>query len=122
MDNERELAAELQAARNDRDEWDTEPIDIAVVARKSEVVSFRLPSEALDQLEQAASEAGETISEYVRNALHLRITGTAVTTNSVNLMAGLGSFVWIVEPPSVGSSRAEGQEEIPDFPPLTVNV
>lgn len=38
------------------------------------VVSFRLPYEEYEALEEAASEGGETLSDYIRAALRLRRT------------------------------------------------
>ena len=122
MTTEKETAAALHAARGNSDEWGTEESNIVVAPRKNEVVSFRLPSDELDQLERAAAEAGESISEYVRAALKLRITGAAVFAPDVDLMAGMGSFVWFAEPRASGRSSAESTEEVPDFPPLTVNM
>ena len=122
MSSESETAAALHAARGDSDEWSAEESGIIVAPRKNEVVSFRLPADEMDKLERAAAEAEESISEYVRGALSLRMTGATVFAPNVDLMAGVGSFVWFVEPRMSGRSSAESTEEIPDFPPLTVNM
>ena len=124
MSDKRSLAEELQDSRYDEDAWEKEPVTVAVTARKTEVVSFRLPSEELDALEAAAAEAGQSISEYVRGALQLRMTGRASDVLPViDLSAGIadGAFgsVWVVRPPSRGSSRTDGAEA-PDFPPRAV--
>lgn len=75
--SERNLANELWEHRNDPDEWDEEAVEIEVRPRRSSVVSFRLPSEELDEVERAATSSGETVSEFIRNALRIRLRGMA---------------------------------------------
>lgn len=63
-------------SRTDADEWEDEP-DTTVTAKraKTAVVSFRLPREELDRLEVALAETGESLSEHIRGALSLRLSG-----------------------------------------------
>jgi hypothetical protein len=117
MDSERELAAGLQASRGRSDEWNTDENHIVVASRKTEVVSFRLPSDELDHLEDAAADAGESISEYVRTAVRLRVSGGEPFEPRFDLRAGLGTWMWFAQRPSSESS-AEGVEQVPDFPAL----
>ncbi len=76
--SEKELADELYSKRHDRGEWSLKPVAVAVKPTRTEVISFRLPSEELDLLEVAAQRAGQSISDYVRGALALRRTFEAV--------------------------------------------
>lgn len=76
--SERDLAKELWEHRDDPDEWEEEAEEIEVKPRRSSVVSFRLESEELDEVERAAASSGETLSEYIRNALRIRRRGMAM--------------------------------------------
>jgi len=72
-ESRRDLARELYESRNDPDEWSEEAEEIEVKPRRSSVLSFRLPPEELDALEQAMAQTGESLSEYIRGALALRL-------------------------------------------------
>jgi hypothetical protein len=63
---EREVAKELHDHRGDSEEWEETPVRVKVQPARSEVVSFRLPSEQLDVIEGLADQAGQSISEFVR--------------------------------------------------------
>lgn len=76
--SERNLAEELWQHRNDPDEWEEEAEEIEVKPRRSSVVSFRLESDDLDELERAVAGSGETLSEYIRKALRIRMHGMAM--------------------------------------------
>lgn len=66
-------ADDLYEHRNDADEWDDQPVEIEVRPAGSEVVSFRLPSDELDRVMEAAEAAGESLSQFVRGALRVRL-------------------------------------------------
>lgn len=66
-------ADDLYEHRNDPDEWDDQPAEIEVRPAGSEVVSFRLPSDELDRVVEAAQAAGESLSQFVRGALSARL-------------------------------------------------
>lgn len=71
-----EDVAELEARADDPEEWEEEPDEISVQTRtRTEVVSFRLPCHELDEVAEAAEAAGESLSEYVRGALDMRLRG-----------------------------------------------
>lgn len=116
------LADELHASRNDPDEWDDSPADIKVSPRKTEVISFRLPSAELDLLEGAAAAADVTVSHYIRTAVINQIGGGSLPP-ALDLMAGKGNFVWRTHM-DLWSSQTEAQEivEVPTYPPDSVNV
>ncbi len=120
-------ADEMFEGRNNPLMWDEMSTDIAVTPRKSEVVSFRLPSDELDRLEVAASEAGETISEFLRAALAERMLGPGRILPEFDLMASRGSVVLFIELKRRSCNRAEveGQSEfaeVPDFPPRSMSI
>jgi hypothetical protein len=72
---EREVAKELHDHRGDSEEWEETPVRVKVQPARSEVVSFRLPSEQLDVIEGLADQAGQSISEFVRSAVLAYISG-----------------------------------------------
>lgn len=71
-DNE---AQEMYEHRHDPGEWEEAPERIEVRPARSSVLSVRLPRVEFDALEEAATAAGETLSEYVRRAVMERIEG-----------------------------------------------
>ena len=70
MSTEKELAAELQASKDDAEEWeDTEAIDepeSTPKRRLAAMVSVRLSQDELEGVQARASERGETVSAYLR--------------------------------------------------------
>ena len=120
-------AGALYDNRNDPSMWEESSTDIAVTPRKSEVISFRLPSDELDRLGMAASATGETISEFVRAALAERMLGSRRLLPEFDLMAGKANFLLFVELKMRSSNRAEAEGQIefakvPDFPPTSVSI
>ena len=77
-ETERETADELYEHRHDADEWSDESVDVEVKPKATSIVSFRLPNDELDALEEAAERSGENLSEFVRKALALRLHGTPI--------------------------------------------
>lgn len=85
-------ADDLFDHRNDPDEWDDEPAEIDVRPTGSEVVSFRLPSDELDRVMEAARAIGESLSQFVREALNDRLESLEETLDILGdeeLMASL---------------------------------
>jgi hypothetical protein len=78
-ENTRKDSDDLYAHRNDPDEWANEPDQIEVRNTRTSVVSFRVPAEELEALTEAARKAGETLSEYIRSAIQLRVHGIALS-------------------------------------------
>jgi hypothetical protein len=73
MENERDMAEELWEHRNDPDEWEGEAEEIESRPSGSAVVSFRLPWEELETLDEAATARGESLSEFIREAVRIRL-------------------------------------------------
>jgi hypothetical protein len=71
--NEAELAREAYLHRRDLAEWIDEEEQIVVRPARTAVISCRLPLDEMETLEDAAREAGEKLSEFVRKAVTLRI-------------------------------------------------
>lgn len=118
MAEEHPTAEEFHRMRNDPSAWESEPTRITVGVRKTEIVSFRLPADELDQLEVAAAAAGESLSEYVRRALRSLTGRTASTRPGLDVMAGTGTSTWVLTPAPTGSARTEGPQQGSDFPSL----
>lgn len=84
---EKDLVEEIWKHRDDPEEWGEEAKDIRSRPSRSSVVSFRLPIEELDAVEEAAAQNGESVSQYIRGALALRLHGEAVKS-PVGIMYG----------------------------------
>lgn len=80
MTTPRDQADELYQHRHDPDEWEEEPEQIEVRPARSSVLSVRLPRDEFVALEAAAAELGETVSQYVRTALAMRLNGNTSET------------------------------------------
>jgi Arc/MetJ-type ribon-helix-helix transcriptional regulator len=70
---DQQLARGLEATRDDPEEWSDEPASVVVRPTRSQVVSFRLPLEELEQLTEAVDESGESLSEFIRGAIEMRL-------------------------------------------------
>ncbi len=70
---EKDMVEEIWKHRDDPEEWGEEATDIKARPSRSSVVSFRLPIEELDAVEEAAERNGESVSQYIRGALALRL-------------------------------------------------
>ena len=64
---------ELHAGRDDPDEWDEEPAGVRVRPTTTSVVSFRMPHDELDMLQSIARARGESVSDFVRDSIRVRI-------------------------------------------------
>jgi hypothetical protein len=118
----RKLVKELHDHRGDPAEWDDTPAEVTVKPPRSEVVSFRLPSDQLDLVERLAREAGQSISEVLRNAVEAYLRGQAQEP-VLDFHSG-GSkrlrFTMRTTLRDAGFTFAEPAEWIPDEPFTTV--
>src|SRR5215212_7307244 len=78
MDNKNDPADELWEHRNDPDEWSEEAEEVETRPSGSAVVSFRIPWDELEELDEAATAKGESLSEFIRKAVRFRLTGIAI--------------------------------------------
>lgn len=115
--SERKAAEQLHAHRDDADEWEDAPASVKVKQSRTEVVSFRLPSDELDRLEEAAAAAGETISVFIRRVLQQHLGGLPpslqVTSGALRLFAH-GS--------NLSQNYVEPAVAVPDYPPSLSNI
>jgi hypothetical protein len=116
--SEEELVADLEANRDRDGEWSEEPTAVEVRAKGTDVVSFRLPAEEFEALLEAKSQAGESMSEYIRKALAIRMYGQPIGP-AVEVTSGAHRLV--VRSVIVTSSRTEGAPIVSDFPPSLVS-
>lgn len=122
-------ADELYQRRHDPNEWAEEAEEVKVKKSRSEVVSFRLPSEDLDRIEEAAAARGQTLSELIREALRASLDGTpyqlpslvALESSAERLLAHVSHGQWSQQSTSSGSETVSS-EAFPDYPPTTQHV
>ncbi len=127
--NHSDPAADLFERRNDPDEWEEEASDVAVKPRRTEVVSFRLPSEQLDELERQAKNADQSLSEFIRTAIDAHLHGSSTPQTCDFMLGGKGSFIVEIKAPQYWArSTAEyadlwtASEIVPDYPPGTATI
>lgn len=76
--SEKDPIEELWEHRHDPEEWGEEAVEIEARPTGSTVVSFRLPYEEYEALEEAASAKGGSLSEFIREAVRIRLEGIAI--------------------------------------------
>ena len=69
---EKALAARLTSGR---DEWDETPIEAEVQSQRAVVTSLRLPVSEFTSVQKAAKAAGQTVSDFIRNAIATQLHG-----------------------------------------------
>ena len=107
---------ELWERRHDPEEWSEEAVEIEARPTGSTVVSFRLPYEEYEELEEAASARGESLSEFIREAVRIRLKGSSIPA-FVEMTSGGARDFWLrtnipehqrgTEPSSVPDSDRE---------------
>lgn len=115
---ERKLASELHEHRDDAGEWSEEAVDIEVKPSRSTVVSFRLPTEEFYTLHDAAKAANESLSEFVRKAIALRLHGEVTAAPSLEITSGVYRLQVSTIPTSASARRTENPStsEVPEKP------
>jgi hypothetical protein len=116
---EEELIKQLAEHQDDPEEWENEPADVVVRAKTSHVISFRVSLEELEEITTSAEHAGETLSEFIRSAVALRIKGRPIGP-AVEVMSGGGTLR--VRSHILGSGFTENASLIPDVAPRLVSV
>jgi hypothetical protein len=127
---EEELATELLEHRNDKGEWGEEAVPIKRRPSRTEVVSVRIPSSDLDLMEELAGQAGESISDFIRGAIALRLHGQ-VMDPVLGFASGAGSDLTVLVRTMLKAAGYTAQPsheefqldiEVPDEPPGTVSI
>jgi predicted DNA-binding protein len=76
--SENDPIEELWEHRHDPEEWSEEAVEIEARPTGSTVVSFRLPYDEYERLEEVASAKGESLSEFMREAIRTRLERMAI--------------------------------------------
>jgi len=87
--------------------------------RKSDLVAFRMPLEQRQVIESAAEAVGETLSEFIRNAVLDRLDSEGFWAQ-LKVTPGRGEFM-TSEWASYSITHA-ATPDVPDFPPRFTNV
>src|SRR5689334_6555157 len=69
-----ELAQQLEQESEDDALWEQEPVPVERRPSRTSVLSLRLPTPEFHALLKAARGSGESVSEYVRKAIALRLS------------------------------------------------
>lgn len=97
LDDDRALAADLYAHRKDPGFASEKAVKIESRPTGMQVVSFRLPTEELREVLEAAKDTGESLSAFVRTALMIRLGHEAIVS-PVELTFGAfgttGNMTW----------------------------
>lgn len=80
-----ELARQLEQETDDEKLWTQEPTEIAARPTRTSVLSLRLPTAEFHAVLKAARSAGESVSEYVRQAIAIRQTLQSISSPTVNI-------------------------------------
>lgn len=112
--------SEIIKHRDDPGEWAEEPTTIDVAKSRSAMLSFRIPVEELELLDAKLSATGETLSQFIRSALVLRLHGTPVGP-AIQITSGATRLS--VRSHIFTGSRAEAAGSIvPDQAPNTASI
>ncbi len=114
MNNEKDLADELYEHRNDPDEWSEEAEEIETRPSGSAVVSFRIPWDELEELDDTATERGESLSEFIRKAVRYHMQGIALAAFVEMTYGGAREFKLRTDAPA--RFRGTGASSVPENP------
>jgi hypothetical protein len=114
MNNEKDRADELWEHRNDPDEWSEEAEEIETRPSGSAVVSFRIPWDELEELDEAATAKGESLSEFIRKAVRYRLAGIAIAP-IVEMTFGGAAESWL-QSDIPARLRGTGASSVPEKP------
>ena len=110
---------DLHKRRSDPGEWDDEPAAVQVRPTTTEVVSFRLAPEELDRLQAAVRERGESLSQFIRDSIQMRLRGTDLAVVE-DITAAARTVLMYVGPRGSGSKVSSSW--VPDYPPTSQNL
>jgi hypothetical protein len=102
----RDLAKELYARRHDPVQW--EEVEVKPASARAVVTSFRMPENEFEVLHEAAGARGESLSEFIRKAVALRLHGKPVPL-SMNVTSGApsGTTHFLITQPVQWAGRTE---------------
>lgn len=116
---ERALAARLTSGR---DEWDETPIKAKIESQRAVVTSLRLPVSEFTSVQRAAKEAGQTVSDFIRNSIAARLHG-GIRLSALSITAGSlwRSQVTVLVPTLEGGQTKNPDPEV-EVPPQYANM
>lgn len=115
---------DLYRERDAQGEWSEEEAPIRTRPSGSELISLRVPAVLLTDIEAVMSHTRESLSEFVRAAVTLRLYGQPVPT--VDIFSTLGKVVLFSPVPGRGWTEnltfpeEERAFHVPDLPPSQV--
>ena len=86
-----------------------------------QVLSFRLSLDELEGLQAAAEAAGESVSEYIRSALALRVHGVPIGP-AAEVTFGSGTLTVRSHIITRSTNENRATDFVSDVPPLFVSV
>jgi hypothetical protein len=114
-ERERAVAAKLQADRSAAAKWEDTAVEAEVQSQRAVITSLRLPVGEFVALQRAAKAAGQSVSEYIRNAISLVLHGgVAVNAVRVTMSSSEARSHTIVRFSALASEGASTQNPGPD--------
>lgn len=124
-EKEKALAAKLHARRGESADWDDMPVDAVIAPQRGVVTSLRLPLREFVEIQTAARNAGQTVSEFIRSAIALRLHAS-VLVNAVQVATGSSEgrsqATFVVPALEAGRTQNPGPDRTEVFPPLYANL
>lgn len=116
--SDEKLASELDAGRGDESRWKREPakVEVRPSSSESQVVSFRMPASEFEEMMEAASAAGESMSKYIRGSIRLRHLAAPL----VNIMQISGDLTRWSRNDLAGNENPVGSSEVEPFRSVSI--
>jgi hypothetical protein len=125
VEREKAIAARLYARREQSSDWHETPTPAVIARQRGVVTSLRLPIREFVEVQAAARSAGQTVSEFIRSAIELRLH-PKVRLHAVQIATGSpeGSSQATVVVPALEAGRTQnpGPDRTEVFPPLFANL
>lgn len=119
--SEEELAKELFETRDQPGQWSDEPEKSPAKVSGMPVLSFRLSLNELEDLQKAADDLGESVSEFIRGALVLRVHGVPIGP-AVEVTSGSGTLTVRSRLLPRSTSENGSVDFVSDLPPRMVAI
>jgi hypothetical protein len=124
-ETEKALAAKLYARRGESADWDETAVDALIAPQRGVVTSLRLPLRDFVEIQRAAKSAGQTVSEFIRGAIALRLRAN-VLVNALQVATGSSEgrsqATFVVPALEAGRTQNPGPDRTEVFPPPFANL
>jgi hypothetical protein len=124
-EKEKILASKLYARRKESADWEETPVDAVIARQRGVVTSLRLPLKEFVEVQKAAKRAGQTVSQFIRSAIALRLRAS-VLVNAVQVATGSSEgrsqATFVVPALEAGRTQNPGPDRTEVFPPLHANL